>query len=199
MLNQIRSLYYTVYLKLRGAKVGKSVEFGGAFKVVLRDGASYKNIEIGNNVTFSGETFLRLRKGGKLKIDENVNVGVHVWLVVANTSILHLKKNVILGSYCILNGGHGITIGENSWFAAFVYLNTSDHQIRKGILIQQQGYDGFPISIGQDNWVGGHVFINKNVKTGTGVVVGSGSVVTKSIPDNAVVVGNPARILKYRE
>ena len=53
--------------------------------------------------------------------------------------------------------------------------------------------------IGNDVWVGANSVILPGVKIGTGAIVGAGSVVTKDVPEYAIVVGNPARILKYRE
>lgn len=55
------------------------------------------------------------------------------------------------------------------------------------------------ITIGNDVWVGQNAIILSSVnKIGDGAVVGAGSVVTRNVPDFAVVAGNPARILKYR-
>lgn len=56
------------------------------------------------------------------------------------------------------------------------------------------------ITIGNDVWIGMNSCIlpSKNLTIGNGAVIGAGSVVTKSVPDYAIVVGNPARILKYR-
>ena len=54
-----------------------------------------------------------------------------------------------------------------------------------------------PVTIGNNVWIGGSVTILPGVKIGDNVVVGAGSVVTKDIPDNVVVGGNPARILKH--
>ena len=165
----------------------------------MRDGASFKNIKIGDNVTFGGKTYIRLRKEGSIEIGNGCSLGTEVWLVSANVGKLTLGQKVIVGSYCILNGGHGIEIGDSSWIAGFVYLNSSDHLINKNALIQDQGYEGAPIKIGKDNWIGGHSFINKGVSTGMGVVVGAGTIVTKDFPDYAIVVGNPGKIIKYRK
>jgi acetyltransferase-like isoleucine patch superfamily enzyme len=54
------------------------------------------------------------------------------------------------------------------------------------------------IVIGHDTWIGANVTIMDNVKIGNGVVIAAGSVVTKDIPDYAIVGGNPATIIKYR-
>ena len=56
---------------------------------------------------------------------------------------------------------------------------------------------GEPITIGDNVWFGGNCIVLSGVTIGNNVVVGAGSVVTKDIPDNAVVAGNPARIIRY--
>lgn len=53
-----------------------------------------------------------------------------------------------------------------------------------------------PVSIGDDVWIGGGSIILPGVTIGCNVVVGAGSVVTKNVPDNVVIAGNPARIIK---
>jgi len=56
-----------------------------------------------------------------------------------------------------------------------------------------------PIFIGHDAWIGANALIMPSVKrVGIGAVIGAGSIVTKDVPDFAVVVGNPAKIVKYR-
>ena len=54
-------------------------------------------------------------------------------------------------------------------------------------------------TIGNNVELGAGVIIVGNIKIGDNVIIGSGSVVVKDIPDNAVVVGNPAKVIKYRE
>ena len=56
----------------------------------------------------------------------------------------------------------------------------------------------FPIKIGNDVWIGRGVIIMDNVTIGHGAIIGSGSIVTKHVPPYAVVVGNPAKVKKYR-
>ncbi len=54
-----------------------------------------------------------------------------------------------------------------------------------------------PVVIGDNVWIGGSVTIVPGVHIGSNVVIGAGSTVTKDIPDNVVVAGNPARIIKH--
>ena len=56
------------------------------------------------------------------------------------------------------------------------------------------------MEISDDVWIGNSVIILGNVKRiGTGAIIGAGAVVTKPVPDYAVVAGNPARVIKYRK
>jgi acetyltransferase-like isoleucine patch superfamily enzyme len=199
LVNKIRSLYYRCYLKIAGAAVGKNLQLNGPVDILLRDGASLSNIKVGNNVTFSGKIYIRMRKNGCITIEDGVRAGNEVWLVAANEEVLFIGSKTILGSYSIFNGGHGLTIGSDCIFAAFVYINTSDHGIKKNELIQNQEFLGRPITIGEDVWLGGHVFINKGVTIHNGAIIGAGAVVTKDIPENSIAVGNPALVIKERE
>jgi acetyltransferase-like isoleucine patch superfamily enzyme len=56
-----------------------------------------------------------------------------------------------------------------------------------------------PTKIGDRVWIGANVTILKGVTIGNDAVVGAGSVVTKDIPAKAIAVGNPAKVIKYRQ
>lgn len=66
--------------------------------------------------------------------------------------------------------------------------------------MREQGMQEFqPVTIGDDVWIGARVTILPGVTIGKGCIVGAGSVVTKSLPDYAIGLGNPARVLKFRK
>jgi acetyltransferase-like isoleucine patch superfamily enzyme len=197
-MDRLRSFLTGIRLKLKGAKVGRNLKVMGPIKILLRDGGSLKNLDIGDNVTLGGRIYLRIRKNGKIVIGNGVRTGTEVWLVAANNEILSIGNNTILGSYNILNGGHKLIIGSDCIFAGFVYLNTSDHAFAKGKIIQDQGFFGAPIVIGDDVWLGGQVFINKGVNIGMGCVVGAGSVVKDNFGEYKIIAGNPAKVIKER-
>jgi maltose O-acetyltransferase len=58
---------------------------------------------------------------------------------------------------------------------------------------------GKPVTIGNNVWIGGGAIINPGVNIGDNAVIASGAVVTKDVPENVVVGGNPAKILKSIE
>lgn len=67
-----------------------------------------------------------------------------------------------------------------------------------GIVEYDTPLDFDKVIIGNDVWIGMNVCILPGVKIGDGAVIGAGSVVTKDVPDYAIVAGNPARIIKFR-
>lgn len=65
--------------------------------------------------------------------------------------------------------------------------------------MNKQGFsEEKPVFIGNDVWIGGHVIILPGVNVGNGSIIGAGSVVTRDVPDYAIVGGNPAQIIKFR-
>lgn len=88
-----------------------------------------------------------------------------------------------------------ITIGSHCYFGPNVGLYTPVHPLDAA----QRDADvelGKPITIGNSCWFGGRVTVLPGVTLGNEVVVGAGSVVTKSFPDKVVIAGNPACIIK---
>ncbi len=199
MWNWIRTLYWKLKLRTRGARVGRKFRVRGPIEVLLRDGASWRNITIGDDVTLGGRTYIRLRKNGRIAIGNGVSTGTEVWFVGANDAELAVGDATTIGSYCILNGGHGLRLGAHCILAAFAYFNSSDHAFARGDLIQRQGFIGAPIEVGDDVWIGGHVYVGKGVTIGRGSVIGACAVVVRDIPEYKVAVGNPARVVKDRE
>ncbi|MGM0165233.1 chorismate mutase [Enterococcus sp. AZ135] len=91
-----------------------------------------------------------------------------------------------------------ITIGDNCLFGPNVQLYTASHPLEPGKRNSGQEF-GKPITIGNNVWIGGASVVIPGVTLGDNVVVAAGAVVTKSFPDNVVVGGNPARIIKTIE
>lgn len=82
-----------------------------------------------------------------------------------------------------------------------VIIMTSSHNVESTFLpMNQQG--SLPkqkVIIGDDVWIGTRVIILPGVRVGTGSIIGAGAVVTKDVPDYAIVGGVPAKIIKFRK
>ena len=94
-----------------------------------------------------------------------------------------------------------VIIGKNVMMGPDVCIYVINHAFeRTDIPMNHQGFaPERPVIIGDDVWIGSRVIILPGVHIGTGAVIGAGAVVTKDVPDYAVVGGNPARILKMRK
>lgn len=88
-----------------------------------------------------------------------------------------------------------ITIGDNCMIAPGVHLYTATHPIDP--MERNSGLEyARPVVIGDNCWIGGRSIINPGVTIGNNVVIASGTVVTKDVPDNVVVAGVPAKVIK---
>ena len=88
-----------------------------------------------------------------------------------------------------------VTMGNNVWIAPGTLITTINHPISpKG----RRAHLGIskPVVIGNDVWIGGNCTILPGVTIGNNVVVAAGAVVTKDVPDNCIVGGVPARLLR---
>lgn len=96
---------------------------------------------------------------------------------------------------CIFLDVAPITIGDDVMIAPYVQLYTATHPIDKAERCSGKEY-GKPITIKDGVWIGGGAIVVPGVTIGENSVVAAGSVVTKDVPANVVVGGNPAKIIK---
>lgn len=111
---------------------------------------------------------------------------------------IKLGNNVFMNFNCIILDVMEVKMGNNVMLAPNVQIYTATHPLEAKSRNSGKEF-AKPISIGNDVWIGGGAIICPGVSIGNGVVVGAGSVVTKDIPDNVFVAGNPARIIKHIE
>lgn len=107
-----------------------------------------------------------------------------------------LGRNVYVGNYCSLGD---VTLGDDVLVASHVSIINGGRQHgidRLGPPIREQSGLWTRVSIGRDSWIGERAVVMADV--GDHCVIGAGSVVTRPIPDRAIAVGCPARIIRYR-
>ena len=114
------------------------------------------------------------------------------------SSKVSLGDNSGIGINASLSGK--VLIGDNVMMGPCCTFYSRNHAFdRLDIPMCEQGYqDEKPIIIGDDVWIGGHVIVLPGVHVGNGAILAAGAVVTKDVPEYAIVGGNPARVIKYR-
>ena len=106
-------------------------------------------------------------------------------------STVKIGRGVFINSNCLMMARGGITIEDGVQIAANVQLISNNHDpYDLQVLLCK------PVLIKADAWIGAGATILPGVCIGRHAVVGAASVVTKDVPDYAVVVGNPARVVK---
>ena len=113
----------------------------------------------------------------KVSIGDHSGIGVRA--SIGGTCII--GKDVMMGPDCI------IYTRNHKFDDCSLPMRLQGHQEEK------------PVIIGDDVWIGGRVIILPGVKIGSHSIIGAGSVVTKDVPDYAIVAGNPAMVKKYRK
>ncbi|MED5017405.1 sugar O-acetyltransferase [Paenibacillus chibensis] len=108
---------------------------------------------------------------------------------------IEIGENFYSNYNCIIVDCSRVSIGSNVLFGPNVSLFAAGHPLHHELRNQEIEY-AFPITIGNNVWIGGNTVVNPGVTIGDNTVIGSGSVVTKDIPANVVAVGNPCRVLR---
>lgn len=127
----------------------------------------------GNNINIEkGATF-----SSRVELGDNSGIGINA-TIHGKTKI---GKNVMMGPECI------IYTRNHAFNDVTIPMCLQGFQEEKEVII------------GDDVWIGGRVTILPGVKIGQGVIIGAGSVVSRDIPDYAIVGGNPAKVIKFRK
>lgn len=169
----------------------------------------HRKIERINNFfgsKINSKAYISFDDFNNIQLSKNVIIGPYSVVYVTNfsgenNSRLEVGENTYIGDQNnIRAGGGSIVIGKNCLISQQVSIIASNHSIKKGINIHDQPWDKEKtgVTIGNDVWIGCSTQIMPGVKIGNGAVIGAGSVVTKDIPENAIAVGSPAKIIKYR-
>jgi len=170
-------LWHEPVFRARCERVGKRLTlFGGAPQIY-----GHLRIRVGDDVTLHGVTTFATSKvfdEPQLKIGDRTYVGYQVTVSAA--------KQVEIGNDCLI--ADRVFIADNDGHPLDMEKRIAHEPVEPG---QVQ-----PIIIEDGAWIGSRAVILKGVRIGKGAVVGAGAVVTRDVPAFAVVVGNPARVLR---
>lgn len=124
------------------------------------------------------------------------NIYVHPPLHIDYGRHINIGENFYANMDCIFLDVNYINIGNNVMFGPRVSLYTAGHPIDPTIRNDQLEF-GQAINIEDNVWIGGSATILPGVTVGKNSIVAAGAIVTKNVPPNTVVGGNPAKIIKH--
>lgn len=127
------------------------------------------------------------------------NINIEKGADFGNGSGISIGNNSGLGVDCVVRGP--LQIGDDVMMGRWVNIMTNSHDTsRTDIPMNQQGHkQKKKVTIESDVWIGNRVIILPGVNIGKGSIIGAGAVVTKDVPEYAVVAGVPAKVIKYRK
>jgi len=164
--------------------------------------------------------WLKLRFRGRLKTDGIAFVCPGVTFEIGKQATVHLGRwswighgskirshegevrigaKSVLGQECTISSFQHVSIGRECIIADRVMLIDFDHGVVETERpIRDQGIYKRDVRVGHNVWIGYGACILRGATVGDNAIVGTSTVVTKDVPDNAVVAGAPARVLRMR-
>ena len=127
------------------------------------------------------------------------SLGKDVWveppLTLAFGKTVSIGDNTYINSNLTLVDDYTIKIGSGVLFAPNVTISATGHPVHHKLRTHGEMYS-FPVTIGDNVWIGSGAVIMPGVTIGNNSVIGAGSIVTKDIPADCIAVGNPCRVLR---
>lgn len=108
---------------------------------------------------------------------------------------IEIGENFYANRNCVILDNAKVTFGDNVFIAPNCGFYTAGHPL--DVEQRNQGLEfAYPITVGDNVWIGAGVNVLPGVTIGSGTVIGAGSVVSRDIPSGVVAVGNPCRVLR---
>lgn len=153
---------------------------------------------IGKAVVFRGAVEVE-HPFSDIVIGDHSLIAKRCYFLANGQGAIRIGKQVLINSNCFITSMYGITIGNDVSIGENVSIRDYNHTFENTeIPINQQGFWGAPIHIGDDVWIGRGVMITSGVSIGKGCVIGANSVVTSDLQPYSIAVGSPAKVIKMR-
>ena len=174
-------------------KTGKPLDTPEIFEVLNRQSDEARKITFRLNGSYHSMDEIRelLSELFGYKVPETLRVFPPFYTDFGRN--IHIGNNVFINACCQFQDQGGIWIGEGSLIGHNVVFATLNHDLqpeRRQVCIPKS------IELGKNVWIGSNSTILSGVKIGDNAVVGAASVVTKDVPADTIVAGNPARVIK---
>lgn len=177
-------------------------------KIFLGQGCSIKNkrnFYFGKNVTIEKHTTIDCYASDKIEIGSGSRIGAYS-LVTCTSHLskygkgLKIGENSAIGRFSEFGAAGGIEIGDNVIMGSYISFHSENHNYEDtSRLIREQGVTSKGITLGNNIWVGAKVTFLDGSQVGDNSVVAAGTVVKGIFPNNVIIGGVPAKILKVIE
>jgi len=137
----------------------------------------------------------RIKRNQKLFKSCGKNVSIDNNVIIFPNEGLSIGDNSVINGYTFIFCGDNVSIGKNCMISANCILTAVSHHNDSLTRISEEGFQK-AIIMGDNVWIGAGAIILPGINIGNNSIVGAGSVVTKSIPENEIWAGNPARFVK---
>lgn len=188
--NVISEILYPVFLIKTGVW-GKFVNLTRSFvikKYIIRMGG-----KVGKNFLIGKNCVLKIQKGAHINISDDVCINENVMLNVRKNAKLNIGNRVHIGFGTRISAFEKINIANDVLIASYVNILDHNHKYNLKSAPAPHSYDIAPIEIFEGVWLGTKVQINKGVTIGRYCVIGSNSVVTKSLEYGKAYGGIPVK------
>lgn len=179
-------------------KQGRPIALGKAFGKIIHRVTSYIDDFELLIVRLSGfvplhifRYFIYILAGAKIHWSAHLHMGTQFF----NPAGVEIGKGTIIGQNAFLDGRDKLKIGQNVDIASDVMIYNSEHDINSEFFDAVSA----PVEIGDYVFIGPRVIVLPGVKIGKGAVLAAGAVVTKDVPEYAIVGGVPAKIIGERQ
>ncbi len=188
----LRKVFYPSLFRSvgRGVVIGRNVSLRHPHKISLGENVY---VDEGCLLDAQGADEMGLVVGSDVIISRNS-------MLICKYGSIHIGDRANFGSNCLIGSMGRIEVGADTLFAANCYVGGGMYRMdRTDIPVAKQGsYTRGPIVIGEGCWLGAAAVVADGVRLGRHVVMGAGAVAVKDLPDYAVAVGVPARVLRVR-
>ena len=175
----------------RGGLLQRLVSAYKARRFLTRAG---RDIVIKHNVEFW------LTDGAVLEVGDGCTIQNYAFFQLTKPHPkLYIGDNTVIGRHCMITAKNLIQFGNNVLMGAYVQVIDHNHGFRANQIIREQKAEIGEVIIGNDVWIGAGAKVLMDSHIGDGAIIGANAVVTGDIPPNAIAVGVPARVIRYRE
>jgi acetyltransferase-like isoleucine patch superfamily enzyme len=171
--SRLRGLWLKLRLRALGAHVGKRLSVGRGVQVITLRGANWH-------------------------IGDGVSLDTGVIITVGRGAHLHLGNDARISPYVIIGAEESIVLRDRASVGEHSSIRDHDHDTA-ALSMRWGGLVGSPVVIGEDCWIARGVAVLRGSRIGAGAIIGANAVVRGDIPDNALAVGIPARVIRYRD